>query len=203
MCVWNGVGAGRRAARGEDNTQSLLLAESPSTPAKLHSGPQCTAVWMETTLHNWESDCASVHCVSICRVMCVYYVLFCLGKYERASQLRVWVFVIMPDLIVLKSWRRQCVCVCVCLWILHECSPQLENRVGSSDYYHHLFTCELIAELISFDPLFADYSSSFSLILPSHFVIDWIIVRITKLFHYIGLSSFIRAELKHISSDWK
>lgn len=47
----------------------------------------------------------------------------------------------------------------LCVYV-YESSPQLENRVGGSDYYHHLFTYELIAELISFDPPFADDSSS-------------------------------------------
>ena len=54
-----------------------------------------------------------------------------------------------------------CACVCVCVFASEDpASSQLENRVGSSDYYHHLFTSELIAELISLGSQFADYSCS-------------------------------------------
>lgn len=115
---------------------------------------------MHCSLNGHESQ-AHTLCGGVCVRLYCASVFVCLGKYEWALQFLVcvYVWVIMPDLIVLKSWRRACVCVRACVR-LQGSSPQLENRVGSSDYYHLLFTSALIAELILFNPQFADYLPS-------------------------------------------
>ncbi len=67
----------------EKKTQSALLAESASPPAKLHTGPQCTAAWMDTTLHEWECVCESLLCV--CIQSCVYFVCVYFSVWESMS----------------------------------------------------------------------------------------------------------------------
>lgn len=88
--------------------------------------------------------------VCICVSVCVY-VFVC-----------VYISVCICVSVCVFVFLCVCFCVCVCVCASEDPVPQLENQVGSSDY-HHLFTSELIAELISFNPQLADYSSS-----PSH-----------------------------------